>query len=352
MVAVSTDGRRRVPAQAGWRASRVLSAPNVDLLAIHPRIPERLGVPRKYAPSFGAQGILHPPPIDFPREPMEPALAEHARLLRAHAHEIMHAVTEDECVADGLPFAGVEDVVAVIAADGELRDVRAWYREDASWVVRRCHGIVRKLIEQPRAWRFYAMVIAGGVASLHLMTGTGEPDWEPGVRYTREGLGVKVIARNLVAEPWEQWHRRRGGRVRTTWELPGGARGEGEVEIPARPRTFREAADRTVALYAGRIASELAWFEDTVGSRDRIVWIRSRREQGDTVSVFPYELKASLMRQELPVISGLLLRRRKGYDPVLVHLDHAGALRWLPRAATTDAGAPAPVNELRTDCGD
>ena len=95
-------------------------------------------------------------------------------------------MTDDEFVEEGLPFSGAENVVAVVAVEGELRDVRAWCREDASWVVRRCHGIVRK--------------------------------------------------RNVLAEPWEQWHRHRAGRMHTTWELPYGARGEDDVQIPPPPR--------------------------------------------------------------------------------------------------------------------
>jgi hypothetical protein len=329
-------------------------ASTLDLVAIHPRIPERLGVKRRYTATFETQGILHPPSIDFPREPMEPALAEHARLLRAHAHEILHAVAEEEWVREGLPFVDADGVVAVVMADGERRDVRGWLREDASWVVRRCHGIVRKLIEAPFPDRFYAIVIAGGVASLHVMAGTGEPgaEWEEGVRYTYEGLGVKVVARNVIAEPWEQWHLRRCGRMYTMWQLPCGSQGQGSVEIPPRPRTAREAADRTIAFYADRIAGDVAWYQRRYGPGDRIVWVRSSRDHGDHFGVFGYDLKETLMRQELPVISRLLLRRRRGYDPVVVHFDHAGALRWLPRGEARDEAPPAPVNELRTDAGD
>jgi hypothetical protein len=187
-------------------------------------VPDRVGAKRKYDATFGTESILLPPPIDFPREPIEEALAEHARLLRAHAHDIMHAVTDDEGVADGMPFVGVDDCVAVVVAHGDITTSGRGRGRMHRRVFRRCHGIVRKLCEAPRCERFYAIVIAGGVASMHVMTGTGvHRVWHPDVRYTREGLGVKVVTRNVIAEPWEQWHRRDRGRMLTYWSLPCGA---------------------------------------------------------------------------------------------------------------------------------
>lgn len=162
--------------------------------------------------SFGARSIMLPPAVPFPREPMEGALAEHARLLHAHRREILDRVVDDEDLKQGMPFIGVDFMVAVVAVGRDGRsDVRGWCREDASWVLRRCHGLVQRMAQQPRMVSFYVAVVAGGVASLHLLKGTGEQPYEPGMTGTREGLGVKVVGRNLVVEPWDQWHARRDG---------------------------------------------------------------------------------------------------------------------------------------------
>jgi hypothetical protein len=98
----------------------------VEALVIPPNIPERPTAGRRFGATFGTESILLPPAVDFPRELMEPALAEHARILRARAREIVHAVTEDDAVEDGCPFDEVASMAAVILADGERHDVRAW----------------------------------------------------------------------------------------------------------------------------------------------------------------------------------------------------------------------------------
>jgi len=46
-------------------------------------------------------------------------------------------------------------------------------------------------------------VVVSRVASLHIAKGTGEPPYAPGMTGTREGLGFRIVARNVVVEPWE-----------------------------------------------------------------------------------------------------------------------------------------------------
>jgi hypothetical protein len=201
--------------------------------------------------------------------------------------------------------------------------------------------------------RFYVAVVAEGVASLHVMEGTGGPgsDWRSDVRYTWEGLGSKLVVRNLVVEPWEQWHRRDGGQMTTEWALPGGESGRGDVELPSKPRTLREWVDRTVDAYRAPIERQLAYYERRKGGAPRFVLLVSRRWDGDRMHPLDQEVAHVFVREALPTIRRTLGRPVEGFDPVVVQLEHGTGIRWLSRGRRLDVAEPRPVNELRTDFG-
>jgi hypothetical protein len=321
----------------------------VPLLAIPPRVPADLRARRTCRATFGTRSIVLPPPVDFPWAPMQPALAEHARLLHLHKHEILHTALEDKHVRDRFPFDNFEEIAVILAADDDGdHEVRIWWREDASWVVRRCRGIVRQLMEEPIRGRLYVVVIARGVAALHMMQGTGDEHlwgydwWLPG---TRRGLGLRIATPAAVAEPWEQWHRRLGTQMATWWRLPGGEWIDDGVDILSKPRTLGEGVDRLVAHYQRRIAQDAAWVRKQYGERPAIAILSSVRG-GDEVSVIPHSMRHLLVRSQHPTLRRLMTRGAAGFDPIYVKLEHGGGLRWSPRPGVTDVAPPRPVDEL------
>jgi hypothetical protein len=321
----------------------------VPLLAIPPRVPPDLRAKRTHRATFGMRSIVVPPPVDFPWAPMGPALAEHAQLLDLHKHEILHTTLEDKDVRDRFPFDSFRDNAVVLTADDDGdHEVRVWRREDASWVVRRCRGIVRQLMEEPIRGRLYVVVIARGVAALHVMKGTGDEHlwghhwWLPG---TRKGLGLKIAPPAAVAEPWEQWHQRLGTQMATWWRLPGGEWIGDGVDIPGKPRTLGEAVDRLVVHYERRTARDAAWVGKQYGERPA-VGIRSSVRGGDEVAVIPYSMRHLFARSRHPTLRRLLTRDVPGFTPIYVTLEHGAGLRWSARRGVTDVAPPRPVDEL------
>ncbi|HEX8789449.1 MAG TPA: hypothetical protein VF765_00755 [Polyangiaceae bacterium] len=330
--------------------------PDLLHVPIPPHVPPE-GEPADSPFTFGIRSILLPERIAFPHAPMEPALAEHARLLRAWGPEMPRGVTEPEFVAIHAPDHGVRNFTAVVVADDHGRsDMRVWTRQDASWVVRRCRGIVRQLIEEPDWGRFYAVVVAHGVASLHVMRITGAP---PGRLVghsggTLEGLGVKPVGPALVAEPWEQWHRRflARGVFTTWWEMPDGSRGQADARMATRPRTLREDVERTFAACRDRVEREIAWHDSHANGRKppRFVALHSDHKEGNRVYVMPHYAWEFVARRRVPRLRSALRRPVEGFDAACVLLDRGGGVLWLPRGRARDVAAPRPVFELRTDC--
>jgi hypothetical protein len=180
-----------------------------------------------------------PPPVDFPRELFADALTEHARLVEVHADAILTAPLEERRVRDGddedgddeeddekeredhpscRTLGAIDLTCSVLASDGALHELHKWRTQEVSFVVQRCHGIVRRLMQDPDDGFTYVVVVARGVASLQLLRGV-----EPKRGGDRERL--EVAERDLAVEPWDQWHRRSGGTVTTWWRTPlGGGR--------------------------------------------------------------------------------------------------------------------------------
>jgi hypothetical protein len=261
-----------------------------------------------------------------------------------HQSEVLRRVLFDGDVELGEPFAMIEACVGVIAAGSDGRtEVHGWYRQDAARVLRRCHGIVRRIALRPRRNRFYVVVIARGVASLHLVRGTGAPPYDPEIRGTREGLGYRVIAPNLVAEPWSQWHARDGATMTTHWELPGGLRGSGQATLPARPAAMRDAVDRTMELNAEAIASARARTENVRGWGFRYIVVQSSEVFGDQVVPYQRGKHRDALRLVRRKTRREPVRHVKGYDTVFVMLDHGVGVRWLPRGRARDVMAPRPL---------
>jgi hypothetical protein len=191
---------------------------------------------------------------------------------------------------------------------------------------------------------FYAAVV--GIASLHLLKGTGDPPYEPGMTGTREGLGVRVVARNLVVEPWDQWHVRRDGVLTTSWRLPCGAHGRDDVALPTEPKTLGEAVDRTIAFNEEPIARELNRTEGQPGWDARYVHVHATSNNGDSVCAFDILRHRAVLRRVPPRLRTRIESRVPGYDAICVEVAGGFGLRWIPRGRGRDVAAPQPGEEI------
>ena len=107
---------------------------------------------------------------------------------------------------------------------------------DLSFVVWRCRGIVRQLMEVPPEGQTYVVVVAKGVASLQLCRGV--PPKRAG-----EEPRLELVERDLVVEPWDQWHLRAGNFVKTWWTTPLGELVASRVRVRRWPHKGRPATD-------------------------------------------------------------------------------------------------------------
>jgi hypothetical protein len=295
--------------------------------------------------TFGTVPMLVPPPLPFPRAAMLEAVVVHRRIVRQRLHALLHKLVDPEAAADGMPFACLNDFVPVLMEQDDGR-VLLWKasRKQASWAARRCHGIVRELMDHPAPEGCHALVIARGVAALHWLDGvdTNGP-WDPDRRYSYEGISLKMVGPPIAAEPWEQWHLRRGARMTTHWTLPSGESGQGEVEIPAEPRTLRERVDRTMAHHAEAIARAHArYYERGPTQWKPFLWVRNTPRHGFRVFALPH---GSVIPRFRPRLGRIVHRGSKGFAPVYVEVEYGAGVRWIPRPGGEDAQVPRGVEE-------
>ena len=235
-------------------------------------------VPESARLSYGTLPMLVPPSIPFPREPMQPALDVHRRIVGSNLHWLLHEVIEPEQVESGIPFCCLDSCVPI-------------------------------LMEDP-----------GGTLSL--------------------AVGSRARA---------SWRRS------TRWSGPAKtASGQGEVEIPAEPRTLRERVDATLEHHAASILREHRCWLDRGVSDPSYLFVRNRKHVGFTVHGLPLgkDCVDCWVRESRPNIRRELLRRRPGFDPVYFDVDYGGGVRWIPRSAGVDSQVPAGIDELDVDAGE
>jgi hypothetical protein len=281
-------------------------------------------------------------PIDFPRALFTDALAEHARLLEAHSAEILAAPLDHIGKPADDRFVELEDLhfcSTVLVSDGAAHEVHRWKTVDFSFVVWRCRGIVRQLMEVPAEGSTYVVVVAKGVASLQLCRGVPP-------KHAGEGARLEIVERDLVVEPWDQWHLRAGDFVKTWWRTPVGELVASRVRMRRWPHEARPATDDLLMIRGRSVRQRIdAYLREHPGHKPLAVLETSLvgeeiqvsdRRQGD-----PYV-------EPFPEIVEALRVGRPGLDPVVVYCFRWAALCWLPAAGTSDVAVPEPLIVSRT----
>ncbi len=281
-------------------------------------------------------------PIDFPRDLFVDALGEHARLLEAHGEEILSAPLDHPGKPADERFVALEelhDYSTLLVSDGATHAVHRWRTVDLSYVVQRCRGIVLQLMEMPCEGHGYLVVVARGVASLHLVCGVAP-------RRAGERPRLEVVTRDLVVEPWEQWHWREGPFVTTWWQTPRRELVASRTPVRPWPSSARAVADAVLTLRAASLRQRLDAFArehprgkpmatlDTSVCGEEI-YVLPRREPDPLVDPFPEIVEA-------------LRSGRTGLYPVVVHAYHWAALCWIAGPAATDVALPEPLVVRRT----
>ncbi|MGH7297989.1 MAG: hypothetical protein ACRELB_23825, partial [Polyangiaceae bacterium] len=133
----------------------------------------------------GARALFHRAifqlagPVDFPRELFADVLREHARLVDAHAAAVLAAPLDRPWFEVGSPedksrhvtLDSLPQSTSILAVEGPVVEIQRWRRAQASWVLQRSRGIVRKLLLRLPDQHTYLVVVAGGVVSMHVMRG-------------------------------------------------------------------------------------------------------------------------------------------------------------------------------------
>jgi hypothetical protein len=276
-------------------------------------------------------------PIDFPRAPFESALAEHARLLDSHSAEILAAPLDHIGKPADDRFVELENLhfcSTVLVGDGAAHEVHKWRTVDLSFVVWRCRGIVRQLMEVPPEGHTYVVVVAQGVASLQLCRGVPP-------RRVGEGPRLEVVERDLVVEPWDQWHLRAGHFVKTWWRTPLGELVASRVRVRRWPHQARPVTDDLLMIRGPSLRKRIdAYVREHPGHKPLAVLdvsligeeidVDDRRERDPRLEDFPGIVEA-------------LRVARTGLDPVVVYAYRWASLCWLPAAGTSDVAVPEPL---------
>ncbi len=281
-------------------------------------------------------------PVDFPRDLFQDALAEHARLLEAHAAEILSAPLDHAGKPIDDRFVAFEDMhfcATLLASDGKTHEIHKWPTVDLSYVVHRCRGIVRQLMEMPAEGCSYVVVVARGVASLQLLRGL--PPLRAG-----EAPRHEIVERDLAVEPWEQWHLRWTDFVATWWLTPAGDLVASRVRVRPWPGSAREVTDALMTL-RGRAVRRRLDAHAREHPRRRAVAILDTSVRGEEITISDRRDGDPFIKP-FPEIVEALRVGREGLDPVVVYDHHWAALCWLPVATATDVAVPQPLVVKRT----
>jgi hypothetical protein len=285
-------------------------------------------------------------PVDFPGAVFEDALAEHARLLEAHSAEIVAAPLDATGDVNRTPeedrFVELEDLhwcSSVLVSDGAAHEVHRWRTVDLSFVVWRCRGIVRQLMEVPPEGHSYVVVVAKGVASLQLCRGVPP-------RRAGEAPRLEVVERDLVVEPWDQWHLRAGDFVKTWWRTPLGELVASRVRVRRWPYEARPATDELLMIRGRSVRNRIdAYARDNPDHKPLAVLETSL--VGEEIRVSDRRERDRLL-EPFPAIVEALRVARTGLDPVVVYAYRWASLCWLAAAGTNDVAVPEPLVVART----
>lgn len=261
-----------------------------------------------------------PPPVAFPREVFAEALAEHARLVEEHGADVLDAPLVGGDEPEYFDMGEIGLACALLVADGPAREIHKWRRQEISYVVQRCRGIVRQLMAATEDDRMYLVVVARGTASLQLVRGHAP-------RRVGERPRLEVVGRDLVVEPWEQWHWRDRGALFTAWWTPAGDAVVSRVAAPRPPRTIGGIVDALVALYGANLRERLA--AHRAGHRGAVaVAYMCTDLAGEEISILsPRELECRIAG--CPRILEEARKARPGLAPVVVDAYCWAALAWI-----------------------
>ncbi len=276
-------------------------------------------------------------PVDFPRALFAGALTEHAHLVEAHGDEILAALIDHPGQPVDSRFVALEDlhlVATLLVARGDEHEVHRWHAVDLSYVVQRCRGIVRQLMEVPPEGNGYVVVVSGGVASLQLVRGVAP-------QRAGDGPRLEVVERDLVVEPWEQWHVRARRFVKTWWLTPAGDLVASRVRVRPWPADVRAVTDVVMSVRGQALRRRIDDYRAEhprhkplavidIGPRGDEITLVERFDRDPVVAMFPQIVEA-------------LRAVREGINPVVVYDCHWAGLCWLPATSSTDVAVPDPL---------
>ncbi len=281
-----------------------------------------------------------PEPIAFPREVSAESLAVHARLLEENGTDIVDAPAMEGRTPEYLDSINMNLACALVVSRGLKVEIHKWRPQEVSYVVQRCRGIVRRLIEENDIHRMYVVVVAAGAASLHVVR-RRDP--------TRVGdrARLEVVEPALVVEPWEQWHRRvgdggdGGGSIITTWMTPTGDPVESRVAAPPEHWTVRAAVDALARIHEPSLRKGLAAYRHEHRSVRPCALLRTQVD-GDEF-MFHERGDVDFWAGSFPGLVEAVRRGPRNLDPVIVDGGPWAALLWLAPTsanASTDIAVP------------
>jgi hypothetical protein len=285
--------------------------------------------PAFHIPAFGLSEA-----IAFPRELFAEVLASHSRLVEEHAVALVaapldHASPDDEEGDRLVPDYCMHHAAILLVREGTHVEIHRWTPPEASWAVQRCRGIVRKMMLQAPDGTAHLVVVAEGVASLHRVRSAppkrvGEPP------------RAEIVERDVVVEPWDQWHQRLEGHVVTRWRTPAGDLVGSRVKARRWSRDLRHVADSLFEDYDAELRRAARGHVKT-HRRDRPLVLLTSSGAGEKIDVL--DRTFSSLTEGFPEIHVALHAGRPGCVPVLLDLFQWGVLRWLPIGAT-DVAVP------------
>lgn len=261
-----------------------------------------------------------PPPVAFPREVFAEALGEHARLVEEHGADVLDAPLVEGHEPEYFDMGDIGLTCALLAADGAAHEIHKWRRQEISFVVQRCRGIVRQLMLATEDDRMYLVVVARGTASLQLVRGHAP-------RRVGERPRLEVVGRDLVVEPWEQWHRRDRGALVTAWRTPAGDAVVSRVAAPRPPRTVAGIVDALVALYGANLREGLAAHRARHRGALAVAYLCTDLAGEEIAMLSPRDLECRIAG--CPRILEAARKARPGLAPVVVDAHRWAALAWV-----------------------
>ncbi|MGH7295187.1 MAG: hypothetical protein ACRELB_09650, partial [Polyangiaceae bacterium] len=149
---------------------------------------------------------------------------------------------------------------------------------------------------------------------------------------------LEVVQRDVVVEPWDQWHRRRGGHVVTWWRTPTGELVASRVAAPPRSNDGPRVCETLLRAYRDELRAALARYQPDLPGGKPLVLLRSQRD-GDEIEVMDRQW-AEMALEDYPTIVAALGGARPGFAPIVVDTLSNAALEWCPVGALDVATPP------------